>query len=148
MITLKFAKTKPDAKVPTRGTNTSAGWDLYATDVLYTYDYIEYGTGIKVEIPTGYVGLLFPRSSISKYNLSLCNSVGVIDSCYRGEIMLRFKHAFVEDYATAKHIVQEYEAGEKIGQLIIMPFPEVEWKETEQLSESERGEGGFGSTGK
>jgi dUTP pyrophosphatase len=99
---------------------------------------MEYGTGLAVEIPEGHVGLLFPRSSISNSGLILTNSVGVIDSGYRGEIKFRFKH--IPDTAY-------YKPGDRIGQLIVMPYPEIDFQEVEELSSTERGEGGFGSSG-
>lgn len=123
-------------------TSGSAGLDLVATDLYHNrdFDFIEYGTGLSVEIPEGYVGLLFPRSSISKTPHILANSVGVIDSDYRGEIKLRFKtKEDREDF--------EYGIGDKVGQLIIMPYPKVKFEEAE-LSDSSRGAKGFGSTGK
>ena len=101
---------------------------------------IKYDTGIAVEIPPGYVGLVFPRSSVCKTGLSLANSVGVIDSDYRGSISLVF-------YKGAE-LIEAYSYGDRIGQLVIVPIPEVEFVEAEELSETERGAGGYGSTGK
>jgi len=103
--------------------------DAYGNAVIYT--------GLALEIPKGYVGLVFPRSSISKYDMHLRNSVGVIDSGYRGEIMLKF--SFLEDGNL-------YQMGDKVAQLIIMPYPQITFEEVDELSETERGEGGFGST--
>jgi dUTP pyrophosphatase len=100
-----------------------------------------YGTGIAMEIPEGHVGLLFPRSSISKTNLSLRNSVGVIDSNYRGEIMLKFL-----DLEEMDDLLW-YLPGNKIGQIMIIERPQIELEEVEELSETDRGGGGFGSTG-
>tara|TARA_B100002019_G_C20987343_1_gene458798 strand:- start:117 stop:533 length:417 start_codon:yes stop_codon:yes gene_type:complete len=96
-----------------------------------------YGTGLAMEIPEGFVGLLFPRSSISKTNLRLANSVGVIDSGYRGEIMLKFE----------KNGDNEYKEGDRVGQLMIMENPPMHFVEVENLPNSDRGSGGFGSTG-
>lgn len=145
MITVKFKKSKPDAKIPTRADEGSAGWDLYATNkYVGNALYLEYGTGIHVEIPKGYVGLLFPRSSISLTGLSLANSVGVIDSSYRGEIILKFK--IIPNLHTRD--LKEYHHGDKIGQLIVIPYPELEWVEVEELSNTERGDKGFGSSGR
>ena len=95
---------------------------------------------LAVEIPPGYVGLFFPRSSICKTGLSMANSVGVIDSDFRGSISLVF-------YKNTQCIVP-YFPGDRIGQLMIVPIPEVEYVEVEELSETERGAGGYGSTGK
>jgi dUTP pyrophosphatase len=115
--------------------------DLTATSIVDDAFQVTYGTGIAVEIPEGYVGLIFPRSSIRKYQLQLSNSVGVIDSGYRGEIQFTFNK-------TGGVPSKKYEVGDRVGQLIIMPFPPVTPVESDSLSDSERGDGGFGSTGK
>lgn len=114
------------------------GYDLTAVSVNNTDLYVEYGTGIAVEIPEGFVGLLFPRSSVSKYGLVLANCVGVIDQNYRGEIKARFKKVGNGP---------EYQVGDKVAQLLIMPVAEPEWVEVYSLSDTNRGSGGFGSTG-
>jgi dUTP pyrophosphatase len=101
---------------------------------------ITYGTGIAVEIPEGNVGYIFPRSSVYKHQVSLANCVGVIDSSYRGEIFLKFR--IVQPH------ISRYTVGDKIGQLIIQPYPEIEFEEVDELNESDRGEGGFGSSGR
>ena len=135
-LKVRFKKLYEDAVSPSYAKNGDAGLDLTATHMTWEETFIEYGTGIAVEIPEGYVGLVFPRSSVSKKeDFYLKNSVGVIDSGYRGEIKLRFSRS--ED---------RYEAGEKIGQLIILPYPTIYLEEVEELSSTERGEGGFGST--
>ena len=118
-----------------------AGLDLVATSISFTGDYVEYGTNLAFEIPDGFVGLLFPRSSISKYDLSLCNSVGVIDSGYRGEVKLRFKTT--HNYDPRKI----YNVGDKVGQLVLVPFISPTLNVVSELSETKRGSGGFGSTG-
>lgn len=135
---IKFKKLGT-AETPKYAKDGDAGMDMWATSIQVTDDYIEYGTNIAVEIPYGYAGLMFPRSSISKKDLLLCNSVGVVDSGYRGEIKFRFK-------ATDARLDNIYEIGERVGQLIVMPVPTVELEEVFQLSDSERGEDGFGST--
>jgi dUTP pyrophosphatase len=119
--------------------------DLTATSFRFTDTFMEYGTGIAVEIPTGHVGLLFPRSSITKApsGVSLKNSVGVIDSNYRGEILVRFEKPTHETYGVNIPVV-----GDKIAQLIILPYPTVHFEEVQELSDTNRGDGGFGSTGK
>ena len=114
---------------------TDAGMDLTAIRVARQDKVMTYHTGIAIEIPPGYVGLLFPRSSVYKINHSLANSVGVIDSGYRGELMFKY-------YKNS----QEYAVGDRVGQIIIIPYPQVEFNEVEELDNSERGEGGFGST--
>lgn len=152
---LKVKKLHPDATAPKRAKPGDAGLDLtcidsgeikkvHEKDEFGNYKsafYREYKTGIAMEIPSGYVGLIFPRSSISNTALSLANSVGVVDSGFRGEILLRFR------------VLQEespirYKKGDKIGQLIVMPYPEVEVIEVDALTPSARGKGGFGSSGK
>ena len=148
-LNVKFKKLHPDAVIPSYAQPGDAGLDLTAISENFKpsgeyerkgYHYIEYGTGLSVEIPEGYVGFLFPRSSISKTSLILANSIGVVDSGYRGEIMLRFK---CTDLRTGK----VYEVGDRIGQLIIMPYPKINIIEAEELSETERNTGGFGSSG-
>ena len=136
-LKVRFKKLYKDAVPPSYAKNGDAGLDLTATHMTWEENFIEYGTGIAVEIPEGYVGLVFPRSSVSKKeDFYLKNSVGVIDSGYRGEIKLRFNKS-----------ESHYQAAEKIGQLIIIPYPTIYLEEVEELSSTERGEGGFGSTG-
>lgn len=136
---LKVKKLRKDATLPSYARDGDAGIDITCTHILKRAQDIEYCTGISIEIENGYVGLLFPRSSISNTGHSLRNSVGVIDSGYRGEIKLRMSFA--------SEGTKEYLVGEKIGQLIIMKIPEVEIKEADNLPDSERSTGGFGSTG-
>ena len=134
---VKFKRLHRDSVVPSYAKDGDAGLDLTATHMTWNENFIEYGTGIAVEIPYGYVGLIFPRSSVSKKDsFYLKNSVGVIDSGYRGEIKLRFNLS--DDH---------YQPGEKIGQLIIMPYPKISLREVDELSDSERGDKGFGSSG-
>lgn len=147
-LVVKFKKLYSDSVTPSYAKDGDAGLDLTATHMTFDENFIEYGTGIAVEIPKGYVGLIFPRSSVSKKeNFYLKNSVGVIDSGYRGEIKLRFNSNQQmlpeEDDANRYH----YQPGEKIGQLIIIPYPMISLEEVDQLSDSERGEKGFGSSG-
>jgi len=115
----KFA---PNAVLPIRAHDTDAGFDLTATSVDATPNIITYGTGLGFQIPKGYVGLIFPRSSICKTRLMLSNAVGVIDSGYRGEVKFKFRILSNTDNGF------RYEIGDRIGQLIIMPYPEVEYK--------------------
>lgn len=149
---IKIKKLQEDAVIPSYASAGDAGMDLTAVNAIIAEngEYIEYGTGLSIEIPEGYVGLLFPRSSVSKTTLTLANSVGVIDSGYRGEIKLRFKDSELKKYSDGEWYASEtaYEVGYKVGQLIILPYPKIEFVETEELVETERGEGGFGSTGK
>ena len=137
---VKIKKLHPDAVIPKYAKLGDAGMDLVAVSETWndTNTMVTYDTGLSIEIPEGYVGLLFPRSSIVKTELELANSVGVIDSGYRGPIMFKFR------YNTEGMV---YDVGDRVGQIIIMPYPQVEFEEVEELSTSERGEGGFGSTG-
>lgn len=132
------------ATMPTRGSEKAAGWDLYAdfADEIYLLpnDVRMIGTGVAVEIPEGYFGALFARSGIaSKRGLRPANCVGVIDSDYRGEI----KVAIINDSTC----VQKIEPQERIAQLVILPYKSVKLEQVDELDKTERGEGGFGSTG-
>lgn len=143
-LSIRFKKLHLDAVTPTYAKDGDAGLDLTAISKRYADTFIEYGTGISIEIPEGYVGLVFPRSSVSKLeDFYLKNSVGVIDSGYRGEIMLRFNLQLLAEQKS----YQSYEVGDKIGQLIILPYPQIQLEEVEELSSTDRGDGGFGSTG-
>ena len=139
-IKVRFKKLHTESIIPSYAKPGDAGMDLTATSIIDEAFQVTYGTGIAVEIPEGYVGLIFPRSSIRKYQLQLSNSVGVIDSGYRGEIQFTFNK-------TGGVPSKKYEVGDRIGQLIIMPFPTIIPIESNDLSDSERGTGGFGSTG-
>lgn len=141
---LKFKRLKDRAVLPVRGTKGSAGIDLTCTDITTVLNeanqlMIVYHTDLAVEIPEGYCGLLFPRSSIFKKSLALTNSVGVIDSDYRGEIMAVMK-------ATTDTVPAVYKPGERFCQLVIVPVPDAEIVEAEELSATERGDNGYGST--
>ena len=125
---VKMKRLVENAVIPEYAKAGDAGLDLIATTKEENTMFIEYGTGLSMELPDGYVGLIFPRSSISKYHLSLANSVGVIDSGYRGEVKVRFKKTSTNAYETV------YNVGDKICQLIIMPFPKVEIEEVSELS--------------
>ena len=141
---IRFKRLHPAAVAPKQGTLGAAGFDLTATSRKWDDDLNvwEYGTGIAVEIPHGHVGLLFPRSSVYKTGNIMSNCCGVIDSDYRGEIMAKF-------YVNNWHIGQlHYAPGDRIAQLVIVPIPEVEYVEVDKLTETERGTGGYGSTGK
>jgi len=140
---VRVKKLSKNAVIPSYAKAGDAGMDFTAIAMEVNKDYIEYFTGIAVEIPEGHVGLIFPRSSISKTNLTLSNSVGVIDSGYRGEIKFRFR--FPEGMPFP--MVRRYSEGDRIGQLIIMPYPQIEMEEVSELSDTDRGDGGFGSSG-
>lgn len=163
---VQFKKLVPEAQKPKFGKPGDAGADLVAITVesveRFRDGQIVYGTGIAVEIPEGMVGLIFPRSSIRNYDLVMSNSVGVIDSGYRGEIFITFnvrsEHKIlnategvdtVEDILV--HVENEdfkiYKEGDRIAQLVIVPVPLIQYTEVDELSETERGTGGHGSTG-
>jgi len=136
---VKIKKLSPEAVIPTYAKVGDAGMDLVITDIKGENKlFITYGFGISMEIPEGFMGLIFPRSSIRKTDLVLSNAVGVIDSGYRGEIQVTFKRTGLN----------KYEIGDRGAQIIIMPHPIVDFVEVEELNNTERGEGGFGSTGK
>lgn len=136
---LKVKRLNKNSVLPSYAKKGDAGMDLTAVSLSKTIQYYEYGTGLAVEIPYGYVGLIFPRSSISKTDHFLRNSVGVIDSGYRGEVKLRMSLPALGQ--------KQYKVGEKIGQLMVIKLPWVDIEEAEELSETDRGDGGFGSTG-
>ena len=135
---IKVKKLHPDAVIPFYAKDGDAGMDLTAIDVSADEGTITYKTGLAIEIPRWHVGLLFPRSSVYKTGQSLTNCVGVIDSGYRGEIMMKF---------TLSRFQREYDIGDRVGQLIIIPYPMIEFVEAEELTETDRGDGSYGSTG-
>lgn len=141
---IKFKKLDERAVAPVRAHNTDAGFDLVATDITTEINecgqlILVYHTGIAVEIPEGYFGLLVPRSSVFKKSLMLTNHAGVIDAGYRGEVMGKFR-------ATTDVVPAVYKPGEKFAQLLILPSLDVTFTEAFELSDSARGEGGYGST--
>ena len=170
--TVKFKKLVPEAVVPMRAHESDAGYDIVATSKQYDeHGNVVYGTGLAVEIPHGYAAFVYPRSSNRETNLILTNSVGIIDSGYRGEIKaifhsvnssLNFMHllkAWLREYIPGlkSHkqknvrivsLGSEYNVGDRIGQLVVMPVPRVEFIEVDELSDSDRGKDGYGSTGK
>lgn len=142
---VKIKRLVSEAVMPRRAHASDAGWDLVAVSRKVDADgAVVYGTGLAMEIPEGYVGLVFPRSSVAKKDLVLSNCVGVIDSGYRGEVMAKFK---LLDPLIKHEVYQWYNVGDRIAQLVIMRLPEIEMVESEDLSESDRGEGGYGSSG-
>lgn len=188
-LRVKIKKLVENAVVPTYAHLSDAGMDLVATSRVFDEKgCATYGTGLAFEIPEGYVGLIFPRSSNCKKDLLQSNSVSVIDSGYRGEVYVKFKpsllfvdkaplgigdseydydgtcqtdintqevtfHGRNKNYPDVSegylpYTPRVYEIGERIGQIIIIPYPHIEFEEVDELSPSDRGEGGFGSTGK
>lgn len=163
-VKIKLVDKDIPTKIPAYALDGDAGLDITSTDKYYdgSNGTTVYKTNLAIEIPYGYVGLLFPRSSVSNVTLSLANCVGVIDSNYRGEILLKFKKTpsgakqYVLDdpsqfeYQSFKRIDlhTEYEIGDKVAQLIILPIPKVNLILVDELSATNRGENGFGHTGK
>ena len=159
---VKIKRLNDKAVIPAKAHATDAGFDLVATSRTVDHDgNIVYGTGLAFEIPEGHVGYIFPRSSISKKNIMLTNAVGVIDAGYRGEVTFKFKANIQVGIYTSPQLNEYfyhkaqtfldgkiYEVGDRIGQIIIMPIPEIELEETDELSTTDRGTGGYGSTGK
>jgi len=140
---VNIKKLNENAVIPTYAKDGDAGMDLVATSIKFDGTQVTYGTGLAMEIPKGFVGLVFPRSSIRKTDLSLSNSVGVIDSGYRGEIQATFNQK-----SLSKDGQILYGIGDRIMQIMIIPYPPVQFIEVNELSDTLRGEGGFGSTGK
>lgn len=150
---VNIKKLHADAVIPAYAHSSDAGLDMIAVSKEYDKDgNIVYGTGIAIAIPKNHVGYLFPRSSVSKKDIVLANSVGVIDSGYTGEIIFKFKRTFMfreinmqvdENWIEHHH---DYEIGDKIGQIIIMPIPHIEFNEVDELTHTDRGTGSFGST--
>lgn len=144
MSTVKFIKLNPSAIVPTYGTDYAAGADLYALPdsaiTIKSGETVLIHTGIAMQIPDGYAGFIFARSGIAtKRGLAPANKVGVIDSDYRGEIMVALHNH--------SNKTQEIAAGERVAQMVIMPYLKAQFTETDTLEDTDRGEGGFGSTG-
>lgn len=142
---LKIKRLVDNAIMPIKAHDTDAGFDLTAINITPELNesgqyLFVYHSGIAVEIPEGYVGLLFQRSSIAKKSMMMTNCVGVIDSGYRGEIIAKFK-------ATTDVVPSIYKIGERFAQLVIVPIANItEIKEVTELSDSNRGEGGYGSS--
>ena len=160
---VKIKKIHENAVIPKYALNGDAGMDLTAVSKTIDDDgNCVYGTGLAFEISNGYVGLIFPRSSNSKKDLLLSNSIGVIDSGYRGEVLIKFKPSldvsgteFSHDKLRAKMYsasfnteLSLYNVEDRVAQIIILPYPEIEFEEVGELSTTERGSGGYGSTNK
>ena len=176
-LQVKIKKLHPDAVIPSYAHETDCGMDLTAVSKTFDeYGNVVYGFGLAFEIPEGYAGFIFPRSSNHKSGLLLTNSVGIVDSCYRGEVtakfasryaMIRpkklvdkikmffetkksFKKAIFNDIYTNPCLDKNanYNIGDRVAQMVILPYPKVEFVEVDELSDTERGTGGYGSTGK
>ena len=179
---IKIKKLNDKAVIPTYAHAADAGLDLTATSIKRDFgkDVFIYGTGLAIEIPEGYVGLVFPRSSNRNTDAYMTNHVGVIDAGYRGEVMVCYKNRTatvirdnLEDVITDFYETQPsnteidydglvenmlddgrrvtktpYEVGDRIAQLIIIPYPHIEFEEVDELSDTDRGANGHGSTGR
>ena len=135
---IKIKKLNKKAIIPKYAKEGDAGMDVVAVSKRVTEKFVEYGTGLAFEVPKNYVLLMFPRSSLTKKDLVMKNSIGVLDSGYRGELLVRFWK--LDD--------DVYEIGERVAQIIILPYPSIEFNEVDELSDTQRGINGFGSTGK
>ena len=143
-MNIKFKRLTENAIAPVKAHAADAGFDLTCSSITTEINergqlIIVYHTGLAFEIPEGYFGALVPRSSISNKTLTLTNCIGVIDAGYRGEVMAKMK-------ATTDVIPAVYKEGERFAQLLILPVPEVQFEESTELSEGDRGENGYGST--
>jgi dUTP pyrophosphatase len=169
---VNIKKLHPDAVIPSYAHETDCGMDLTAVSKTFDeYGNVVYGFGLAFEIPEGYAGFIFPRSSNHKSELLLTNSVGVVDSGYRGEVTAKFttrysstqpfrfidrlKYIFTNK---CKNVIisrtnhfnnsANYNIGDRVAQMVILPYPKVKFVEIDELSDTERGTGGYGSTGK
>lgn len=140
---IKVKKLDPTAIIPKYAKEGDAGLDLTAISKKNEGECVVYNIGLSIEIPFGYVGLIFPRSSVSNYDLTLANCVGVVDSGYRGPLICKFKRT--KEFPKGPYV--EYNVGDRVAQLIIIPYPQIELVEVDELSDTVRGEGGFGSSG-
>jgi len=173
-LEIEYKKLDKNAIAPLKVYEYDAGYDLTAIWRKDTAKYIEYGTGIGFQIPKGYVGLLFPRSSVTNTDLMMKNAVGVIDSGYIGEVKFRFikaHHDFIIESNTINSLDSElsklygtgakwignqvvkrepdyYDINNRVGQIIFIKLPQITLKETEVLIETERGTKGYGKSGK
>jgi dUTP pyrophosphatase len=142
-IKLKIKKVHPLAVTPKYGKPGDACMDLTAVGISFVdegdYGYVEYDFGLQFEFQPGHVMLVYPRSSISNTGMLLSNAVGVIDSQFRGTVKARFRHI---------PGTKMYDVGDRVAQFMIIPYPTVEIEEVEELTQTERSSGGFGSTGK
>jgi dUTP pyrophosphatase len=146
---LKIKKLHKNAIIPKYATDGAVGFDLTAVSKEVKnngpINYVSYGTGLAFAIPEGYVGLLLPRSSISSNtSLMLSNSCGVIDADYRGEVSFRFKELSLFN----NKIGEQYQIGDRVGQMLIVPVVKCDFEEVTELDDTKRGIGGYGSTGK
>lgn len=139
-LEVKVKLIRSTSKLPQRAHIDDAAWDVFADIVEETPDFLRVKTGVAIQAPKGYSFLAFPRSSVSKTGWVLANSVGVIDNAYRGEIEYRFKK--VSESAVP------FQVGDRIGQLKLVKDYDLKMIVSDELDETHRGSGGFGSTGR
>jgi dUTP pyrophosphatase len=143
MLVVNFKKLKGTAKLPVKGSLSAACYDVYATSMsLDDVGMLTYGLGFATEIPEGWRGVIVPRSNLSKFRWVLSNSIGIVDSDYRGEWMVKMKSVSLNPREAAP-----YQVGERVAQIYFEKNVDVAFAEVEELDKTERGEGGFGSTG-
>lgn len=171
-LKVRIKKLHNDAVVPSYAHNTDCGMDLTAVSKTFDeYGNVVYGFGLAFEIPEGYAGFIFPRSSNHKSGLLLTNCVGIVDAGYRGEVTAKFATRSVcamprrfwhrlkfifnnesrgYETTTWHHFDEDenYDIGDRVAQMVILPYPKVIFEEVDELSETDRGDGGYGSTGK
>ena len=145
MVYVKFKKLTATAMTPTKGSTFAAGYDLYADTIqditVMPGEVVPFYAGIALEIPDGYFGAIYPRSGLAtRFGLRLPNCVGVVDSDYRGNVGVPLRNDSTEPVTVVAH--------ERIAQIIFQPCPDVVLYETNELSDTERGTGGFGSSGR
>lgn len=151
---IKIKKSRDNAVIPYYASDGAIAMDLTCAAIDFDEKNLvfECKTGINVEIPEGCAGFILPRSSIYKTVLDLSNAVGVIDPDYRGEIMFKFRDIYITGDSIQRRFRKfneyYYTVGDRIGQLVILPVPRITWKIVDELSSTERGDKGFGSTGK
>jgi dUTP pyrophosphatase len=162
-VQIKVKKLHQDAKMPEQANPDDAGYDIFAIDdgiVSEDGRYVEYDTGLSIAPEAGYHVVLCPRSSISKYDLLLCNSIGLIDNSYRGPLKLRFRIIYPKESLTLvedefdmyvnydDQLVRTYKKGDRIAQIKVEKTIAADFTEVDELQSTQRGDGGFGSSGK
>jgi dUTP pyrophosphatase len=142
MLKVKFKKLNDSTKLPYKGSLNAACFDVYAHSITFKDGKAVYGLGFSTEIPEGYRGVIVPRSNLSKHQWMLGNSMGIIDADYRGEWMV-----VLSPLKDLTESALPYGVGDRCAQIYFEPVLDVEFVETDELSDTARGEGGFGSTG-
>ncbi len=144
---ISFKKLHPKAREPFHAHEHDAGFDLTATSIAVSDQYVEYGIGLAFNVPAGYGMFLFPRSSISKKNLQLANAVGVVDSGFLGEVRVRFRLTKGSYEKNTQDIDNIYRVGDRVCQAVILELPNVQYNEVNKITNTSRSDGSFGSSG-